>query len=280
MLRRIADFNRYAWNDRSLSRENLQVLLERNLVSIDEAVVETLAINFYTLDGLLSWKSDAPITEKALIAAANNDRSMRVMLEARGSDLHITEDVLVAATQTYFAKDVMKVIEHRYGPIGVTENILRGVIELGDRSFTIWLVERALESLIAKFLSRDTWQDADLWKYESRCIILAGFFKQTVSRISKSMQLDLPFDPEQERISQLKELILHRKAELSELPPTELAAEVVVELCYNETIEQFCKENQIEATAHLIGVADRNRIADKEKLKSFLGQKRLFKQES
>ncbi|KAJ6088094.1 hypothetical protein N7499_004276 [Penicillium canescens] len=274
MLLRIADDHLFGWDSAHFSRDILQVLLERNLVNVDETVVETLAANFYALDALLSWKPDSPITEKALIVGAKDDRSMRVMLEAGGSGLHVSEDVLLAAAQTYNAMKVIKVIEHRCGPIDVTENLLRKAIREGPVSLNIGLLQRAPESLVAPFLSPSIWQDANLWNYKSRCIFLMGFFKKTVSSISESRSLDLPFDPEKERHSQLKELILYREAELSELPPVELAAEVLAELCYNETIEKYCEGNQFEVTDRLIEAAERNRIADKEKLKSFLVQKR------
>ncbi|KAJ5083803.1 hypothetical protein N7456_013230 [Penicillium angulare] len=60
MLERIACRGRY-------SRGVLQFLLERNLVNIDESVMETLASNFWALGALLSWRPGTPITEKVLM---------------------------------------------------------------------------------------------------------------------------------------------------------------------------------------------------------------------
>lgn len=82
-------------------------VLERNLLKIDESVVETLAANFYALDLLLSLEPDSPITEKALSVGTNDVRSMRVMPNARGNALYVTENVLKAAAQSHSCQEVM-----------------------------------------------------------------------------------------------------------------------------------------------------------------------------
>ncbi|KAJ5322943.1 hypothetical protein N7452_011232 [Penicillium brevicompactum] len=256
------------------SADVLRVLLEQGLVKVDKTVVETLAVKFQPLNVLLSWKPDSPITEKALIAGANDDRSMRVLLEARGSNSPVSENVLIAAAQSFVAHDVVNVINSRCGPIGVTENFLRACIKKGDPKMMIWIVGLASESLIAKFVSPETWQDVDLWDYKSRCLVLVYLFKKTVSSISTLQSLDLPFDLDQEARSRMKELLSQRAAELSELPATDLASQLLIEMCYNETIEKFWEDHRFAVTDRLIEATERNMVADKEQLKLFLEQKR------
>ncbi|KAJ5353699.1 hypothetical protein N7541_006263 [Penicillium brevicompactum] len=256
------------------SKDVLQLLLEQGLVNIDETVVETLAVKFYLLDALLSWKPDSPITAKALIAGANDSRSMRVMLEARGSRSNVPDDVLLAAARGYNGRDVVKVIEHRCGPINVTEELMRACIKKRDLQMMRWALERAPESLIAKFVAPDTWQEADLWANYTRCMVLAYLSKKTVSRISALKSVDLPFDLDQEVDLRLKELIDTRRAELAELAATDLASQLLIELCYNETIEQFWEDHQFEVTDRLIEATERNMVGDKEQLKLFLEKKR------
>lgn len=274
MLLKIAHVPTYISSLDFSSADVLQVLLEQGLVNVDETVLETLAVRFHPLNALLSWKPDLAITEKAIIAGANDQRSMRVLLEARDSKLNVSEDVLIAAVQTHGARDVMYAIEHRCGPVNITENVLRSSIEKGELQMMRFVVERVSEPLIAKFVSRDIWQDADLWDYKSRCVVLVGFFKKTVSSISALKSLDLSFDLNEEAVSRLKELKLKRREELSEVPATDLASQLLIEMCYNETIEKFWEDHRFAVTDRLIEATEKNLVADKEQLKLFLEQKR------
>lgn len=143
-----------------------------------------------------------------------------------------------------------------------------------DSVFVSWLFELTPESLVAKFLSSDTWQDKDQRAYRARCSFLVAYARKTVSRISDSMSHDLPFDPETEEWSWLQELVLTPFAEQAWAPANELTALVLVETCYNEAIEQIWEEGQLLSTDRVIEGVERNRVADKEKLKSFLEGKR------
>lgn len=265
MLARIA-------KDHPNSRKILQILLERNLLKVDESVVETLAVNFYTLDLLLSLEPDSPITETALSAAANDARSMRIMLGARGSVLHVTENVLKAAARSRNGQDVMTVIQHRQGSLNITENVIREAINNDLSSLVTWLLEQCSNSFVRAFF-RDNWRDLDLNSYV-RYAILEGFLKNTGSRITDSLLQDWPFDPETGENYGL-DGITNRRGEIFELPATELAAEVFVERCDVDYIENFWKDKQIPVTDHLIQVAERNPVADKEALKLYLDQKRV-----
>ncbi|KAJ6006711.1 hypothetical protein N7451_004655 [Penicillium sp. IBT 35674x] len=253
-----------------LSRDVLQVLLERNLVTINESIVEMLAINFHALDALLSWKPDSPITEKALIAGAKDIRSMRLMMGVQGGALHVTEEVLVAATQGSMPEGVMEVIKLRQASIDVTERVLTAGIEARSSSLLTLLVEQTSESLITKVLW-DHWKDVDVLNVSSRCILLKSFIEKTGSKITDSVLQDWPFDSEKGKNYELDWFVLYGGFEL---PATQLAAEVLVERCNNEAIEKFWENKQIPVTDHLIEVAEANPFADKEKLKLFLGQKK------
>ncbi|KAJ5741039.1 hypothetical protein N7493_000911 [Penicillium malachiteum] len=180
------------------SGDVLQVLLERNLVNVDESTVKTLAPNFYALDALLSWKPDAPITEKVLIAGTNDARSMRLLLEVQGSTVHITEAVLDAALQSSRDLSVLQVIQHRVESFKVTEKMFKAALKKQTKysgSLLIdYLVEQSSESLLRDFLLGDTWQDEDLWSDIPRCSFLIGFSRKTVLRIDGSLSEGLAFD--------------------------------------------------------------------------------------
>lgn len=68
--------------------------------------------------------------------------------------------------------------------------------------------------------------------------------------------------------------MLTRLAELAWTPANELTVLVLVETCYNEAIEQIWEEGQLLSANRVIQDVERNRVADKEKLKSFLEGKR------
>ncbi|CAG8137063.1 unnamed protein product [Penicillium salamii] len=255
------------------TKDVLQVLLQRNLVNVDESVVETLAINFYPLDALLSWKPDSPITEKALIAGANDIRSMRVLMGVPGSALHVTENVLVAAaTESSDGELVLEVIKYRTGSLDITEKVIREIIKADRLSIISWLVEQMPESVATEAMW-NIWKDTDVKDSTARINVLKGFLKKTGSRITDSMLQDWPFDPEGKDNYEIGD-ILKWKGELFELPSTELTAEIFVERCGNEDIEKFWEGKQIPVTDHLSQVAERNPIADVEQLKAFLEQKR------
>lgn len=253
------------------AREILQILLERNLLKVNESVVETLAANFYTLDLLLSLEPDSPITEKALSAGANDARSMRVMLGARGSTLHVTENVLKAAARSMSGEDVMTVIQNRQGSLNITENVIREAINNELPHLVTWLLEQCSESFVRAFF-QDNWRALDFDSH-ARCAILEGFLKKTGSRITESLLQDWPFDPETGENYGL-DSITNRRDKIFELPATEPAAEVFVERCDIDFIENFWGNKQIPVTDHLIQAVERNRVANKEVLKVYLEQKR------
>lgn len=254
------------------SRNVLQILLERNLLKIDESVVETLAANFYALDLLLSLEPDSPITEKALSVGANDARSMRVMLNARGSALYVTENVLKTAAQSFTCQEVMTVIQHRQGSLSITENVIREAIN-NDLYYNVpWLLEQCSESFVRAFF-RSNWRDLDL-NSDARYAILEGFLKKTGSTITDSLLQDWPFDPETGENYGL-DGITYGHSDILKLPATEPAAEVFVERCDIDYIENFWGDKQIPVTDHLIQAAERNPVADKEALKLYLEQKRV-----
>ncbi|CAG8929162.1 unnamed protein product [Penicillium salamii] len=255
------------------TRDVLQVLLQRNLVNVDESVVETLATNPYALDALLSWKPDSPITEKALIAGSKDLRSMRVLMGVPGGALNVTENVLVAiATQSLVSKRVLEVIKSRTGSLDITEKVIRECIKANRLSIISWLVEQMPESVATEAMW-NIWKDTDVKDSTARIRVLMGFLKKTGSRITDSMLQDWPFDPKGKDNYDIGD-ILKWIDELPELPSTELTAEIFVERCGNEDTETFWEGKQIPVTDHLIQVAERNPIADVEQLKAFLEQKR------
>lgn len=56
----------------------LDLLFERNILTVNEQLVETLAASYGPLNTLLNQRPDAPITVKVLLQAARNPRSIRL----------------------------------------------------------------------------------------------------------------------------------------------------------------------------------------------------------
>ncbi|KAJ5716680.1 hypothetical protein N7493_008591 [Penicillium malachiteum] len=100
----------------------VELLLKRNLVDVDEWMVETFAGTSKNLKVLLSHRPDARIRHKAILRAACSVEPMRLILDAKENNLPITEDIMLAAARS--GKAVLKAILYRRGSLLVTEKVI------------------------------------------------------------------------------------------------------------------------------------------------------------
>ncbi|KAJ5706713.1 hypothetical protein N7488_006514 [Penicillium malachiteum] len=116
----------------------IELLLKRNLVDVHEWMIETFAGTFKNLKVLLSHKPDVPITHKAILRAACSVETMRLILDANGNNLPITEDIMVAAARS--GQAVLEAILYRRGSLLVTEKVIREAWTHGF-SEAAWLLQ-------------------------------------------------------------------------------------------------------------------------------------------
>jgi hypothetical protein len=160
---------------------------------VDEHLVEKLAVRFHALNVLLSWKPDAPITENALVLAARDPRSMRLMMAHQGNSLTITEDTLIAAADAPLGVEVMEAILNRQGSIPITEKVIRATCINRDMDALEWLLDRQPECFVRE-VWHDIWTDVD-FDIAVRYTALFAFLKKTDSKITDTMLQDFPYDP-------------------------------------------------------------------------------------
>ncbi|OJJ42631.1 hypothetical protein ASPZODRAFT_76501 [Penicilliopsis zonata CBS 506.65] len=116
-----------AWSNASV----VSLLLDRNLVSIDERLVETLAGNSKAVQILLDRNPMLPLTEKALMAAASDIDSMRMLITMKNNNVEITEAIVERALASPSSYGVLEMLLTRLGSkVPITEGLL---IEAADR---------------------------------------------------------------------------------------------------------------------------------------------------
>ncbi|KAJ5626486.1 hypothetical protein N7528_003913 [Penicillium herquei] len=122
----------------------IELLLKRNLVDVDEWMVETFAGTSKNLKVLLSHKPDVAITHKAIVRAACSVETMRLILDAKGNNLPIAEDITIAAARS--GKAVLEAILYRRGSLLVTEKVIREAWTHGF-SEVAWLLQQQPEPM-------------------------------------------------------------------------------------------------------------------------------------
>ncbi|KAJ6007333.1 hypothetical protein N7540_011309 [Penicillium herquei] len=250
----------------------LELLLKRNLVDVDEWVVETFAGDSKNLTVLLSHRPNAPITNKALLLATRDVVTMRLVMNANGNALTITEDIMVAATKS--GEAVLKAILYRRGSLLVTEKVISAACTHGFR-VVAWLLQQQPELILRDFWD-EPWEDLELQE-KTRCAMLFALRERTGCVITPSMLQELPYDPKSNNNYDLDEFVEASCAGRSVplIPATEWAAEIVLKRCGQEAIELFFRCNsQILITENLIEAAKGNQFVDPELLISFLKRKR------
>ncbi|KAJ5711009.1 hypothetical protein N7488_005165 [Penicillium malachiteum] len=125
----------------------LQVLLERNLVTADENLVELMAGLFQCVDVLLSFKPDAPITNAALLKAASDARVMRVIM-TRNESVTVTDEVLTEAVTSSDPIETLKVILNRQGTLHITEELILAACENRRGVAAKWLLLQQSQSFV------------------------------------------------------------------------------------------------------------------------------------
>ena len=264
-------------------KDTFQALLERQLIDVDESLVELMTANFACLDALISWKPDAPITEQALCKAAMDPRSMRVMMAAQGSSSPITDNVLLSAARSYDPVHVMEVIFHRQNSLRITETlIVEAAAQTLHTTVVRWLLNQQTESFVTNFWENiwmpgildGTFQPAHSHIHPHFHVITV-FLEKTGSGVTETMLEEWPYKQEpwvyNYDIETFVEFLCTRD-DYPDVPSTERAAEIVMERCPKHTIALFLEHTQVPVTEKLIQAADKNLQPDKEELMTFLGE--------
>ncbi|KAJ5735040.1 uncharacterized protein N7483_000165 [Penicillium malachiteum] len=257
------------------SRDALRVLLERGILKADEKLIETLAPSPSLLVCMLVFNPDVDITHEALLSAAYNSSSMRLIFEARENSLPITEDVLIAAIEAQSDKEMFELLLKKQGSLPLAAKVLDTALEYRPTGACFFQV---LPDSDIRKLWQPSWCDTEL-PMRDRTESLIRVLRIEGSKMTDQILEEFPYGPEDQGKSEFDEFIemmWTERALPALLSGTERAAEIILERCGNQAIELFfqCGEYQGPITDDLIQAAGRNEIADGGKLMSFLEQKK------
>lgn len=103
-----------------------ELLLDRQLVEVDEWLIETAAENADVLEVIYNRNPQFAVTPKIVATAARDANSMRILLDRQKDRTLITEDVIKAALEGRNSSHVISLLLTRLGPrqLPITEDIL------------------------------------------------------------------------------------------------------------------------------------------------------------
>ena len=253
---------------KEMSGDILQVLLERDVVKVDEHLVESLAGNFDCLRTLLSWKPDAPFNPNALVKVMRDTRSMRAVITCPGNSVEFSEDFIRFAI-SFRELDALEVILIRQESLPIANRIIWLAVEKSshlDQDDMIWLLSRPSESFSKAFWER-TWRDPNFPK-KFRVSLLISYLWKTKDKVTADMLEECSYDPESGENYAFDATIqaLCESDELSDPPATERAAEIIAERCGKEATQKFLDCTQVSVTENVVRAAERNRQESREEV--------------
>lgn len=254
-----------------------ELLVDRHLADVDAWAVETFASRPEHLQLLLSRKPDVIITERALVRAADNRDSVRLLLKAEKNHDLVTEEVMMAAARSeYHSEETMRSILHRVESAPLTANVLKEAI-LHWNYDTIELILARGRDLNLKASWEEIWHDVDM-PGKNKAYATAVVEEFTDFELTESMLQDYAYDKEQKDDSgedSFDDLIYTLCDHRGPIPATEEVGVIVLERCTNRVAEEFLQYRpNLPITDKLFQAVERNPKADKEGLLSLLARKR------
>ncbi|GAB1210767.1 hypothetical protein APSETT445_009565 [Aspergillus pseudonomiae] len=251
-----------------------KLLVDRNLVDVDAWAVETVASSPENLEVLLSKKPDVLITQKALVRATYDLRSVRLLLKAEKNHDLVTEEVMIAAAK-HKAK-IMRSILHRVESAPLTANVLKEAL-CHRKKDTVKLILAQRPDLKLKESWEEIWHDVDIpgWR-KGYAVVVVG--ELTNFELTESLLQDYTYDREQkddDGFDSFDHLMYTLCGYHAPIPATEGVGVIVLERCHHKVAKrflQYCPE--IPITDMLFQAVERNPRADKEALRSLLSGKR------
>ncbi|OJI81520.1 hypothetical protein ASPTUDRAFT_58772 [Aspergillus tubingensis CBS 134.48] len=267
----------------------LEMLLDRQLVEVDEWLVETIADKYACLEVAYKRKPDFPVTPNIIVKVARNTTSLRILLDRQKNRLLITEEVIKASFLGSYPDDSIRLLLTRLGPeaVPVTEDILIYAVRSNEdcdeshlEALGLLLEQRRDLNLSAVWEA--IWQDPDI---EPRTL---GRTAEALLQEAK----DFTFDVTDEKLERLPSMFWHEPLwpqyfwlypfddfirccmrHRIPLPTTEAASELIVERASLNTIDIYLEDHpDIAITEKHIEAAKRNSVEDgyRDKLVSLL----------
>ncbi|KAB8275406.1 hypothetical protein BDV30DRAFT_236772 [Aspergillus minisclerotigenes] len=255
----------------------LELLVDRHLVDIDEWAVERFAFSSWHLEFLLRKKPDVRITQQALVQAAEDPRSMRLLLNAEKNQGLVTEEVMMAAARSgSHSEEIMRSILNRVESAPLTANVLKEAMSQGNSDAVKLILARGGD-LNLKASWEEIWHDVDMpGRKKGRATVVVG--ELTDFELTKSMLQDYSYNRDQKDdygADSFDDLIDTLCNYGGPIPATEGVGVIVLERCTNRVAEMFLRYGpNLPITDKLFQAVGRNEKADKEGLLSLLASKR------
>ncbi|KAJ5521450.1 hypothetical protein N7527_005565 [Penicillium freii] len=259
------------------------MIVDRNLVDVDEKLLEAMAGRYETLDFVLSRAPDTRISHKALVQGAKDPRSIRLLLDKRSGDAPITEDIIIGATESRIEggfQESVKAIVHRTGSAPITENVFRAALCNFQVASFPWLHEQRPDlDIVVEDMFNSICQDVEipamkkLFAYHGFVALQGDSDDGDDEFIPTSLLDKLPYSRELKDNYGFDELVkcLAEAEEDLPLPDVQRKAEIIVERSGLAALEPFLKSNpKIVISETLVQAAKRNVMANQDELMALL----------
>ncbi|GMF72631.1 unnamed protein product [Aspergillus oryzae var. brunneus] len=231
----------------------LDLLFERNILTVNEQLVETLAASYGPLNTLLNQRPDAPITVKGR------------QNHGGGYDCHHKSGECL---------EIIQGISHRTGSVPITERLFREAMSYGQVDVVKWMFDQRPDmNITIESLFHEIWQDGSI-EWQSRLAAWMVLSSHTgKSEISTSLLETYQYSAEHKENYDFDEFV-HVFGDL-EVSESERVAEIVFERCNIPAVEDFLKHRpKIIVTDSLVQAAEKNVIANRDALMSLLEKRK------
>lgn len=92
-----------------------QILLDRNILAIDEKLIEAVAGESEALELLSKHDSNLPITEATIVKTTRKVETLRIVLKTRNNVILVTKKIMKAAVKSRFNRGVLSLPFTRLG---------------------------------------------------------------------------------------------------------------------------------------------------------------------
>ncbi|KAL4942944.1 hypothetical protein BDV06DRAFT_221703 [Aspergillus oleicola] len=275
--------------------EILSALLDRQLVHADGKLLESLAGDYGILSILINRLPNVPISQETLVRAAKDPRSIRLLLQRRGSEVCVTENVIIGATESFDPwkfREVIEAIIYRTGSVPITKKVFQAALTHHAHEAIPWLAEQRPDLAInINEIFDSVWQDNDTPILDKVIAFDALVESQGNIRLTPLMLERYRIEIENRDTWRGKEseeddsdedewsfdtfvgIITEAGSEIS-ISESERVAEIIVEKCSHETVKDFLESrSDITITDTLVQAVERNVVADPEALRSLLAER-------